>query len=449
MGMLLKLVAELPEAKAQQLGGAGLNTPRALEGHLDVALLHPIEDVVEIQACRWQVDRDFPHAARRRQRRWQGVDAEDLTASQHDRPLDDVFELANVAGPVIVLEHDERIGRHRRHALAELARELLDEVSDEEGNVLAPIPKGRQVDRDDVESIKEVLAEQPVGHRLAEVTVGRGDESHVDLDVPGVAHATNLALLDGPQELYLDGRRDLRDLVEEQRAAFGRREQSLGVGHRAGEGAFEVAEQLRLHESFRDRAAVHGHEGAVPPAALVMDGQGDELLSRPAFPGDHHRRGSVRRLANGVEHLEHPPAVPHEVLEPALFGELALERDVLVLESLALERLFDGQAHLVELEGLGDVIVAVELAHAQVADHQVEAVALQRVDGVLATVGERHVVAGLSERDAQEITHAALVVDDEDASGGHRVTAVAAAAGRISTALVPPLAPPRRLTSPP
>src|SRR5438034_72516 len=86
MGMLLELVAELPEAEAQQLGGAGLNTPRALEGHLDVALLHPIEDVVEIQACRWQVDRDFPHAARRRQRRWQGVDAEDLTASQHDRP---------------------------------------------------------------------------------------------------------------------------------------------------------------------------------------------------------------------------------------------------------------------------------------------------------------------------------------------------------------------------
>src|SRR3989442_13363039 len=93
--------------------------------------------------------------------------------------------------------------------------------------------------------------------------------------------------------------------------------------------------------------------------------------------------------------------------------------------------------------------MAVELAAAQVGDHQVEAVALQRVDGVLATVGERHVVAGLSERDAQEITHAALVVDDEDASGGHRVTAVAAGAGRLSTVLRPPLAPTRRLNAPP
>ena len=52
MGMLLELVAELPEAEAQQLGGAGLNTPRGLEGHLDVALLHPIEDVVEMMAQR-------------------------------------------------------------------------------------------------------------------------------------------------------------------------------------------------------------------------------------------------------------------------------------------------------------------------------------------------------------------------------------------------------------
>src|SRR2546427_8917954 len=111
MGMLLELVAELPEAEAQQLGGAGLNTPRALEGHLDVALLHPIEDVVEIQACRWQVDRDFPHAARRPQRRWQGVDAEDRS-EEHTSELQSQSNV--VCRLLLEKKKKKKIDRNRR-----------------------------------------------------------------------------------------------------------------------------------------------------------------------------------------------------------------------------------------------------------------------------------------------------------------------------------------------
>src|SRR5262249_60607627 len=91
----------------------------------------------------------------------------------------------------------------------------------------------------------------------------------------------------------------------------------------------------------------------------------------------------------------------------------------------------------------------VELSHAQVGDDQVEAVALHQIDGILAAVGERHVVAGLLQRDAQEIPHAPFVVDDEHARNGHRVTTVPVAAGRTTTTLVPPPLPLRTLTPPP
>ena len=246
-----------------------------------------------------------------------------------------------------------------------------------------------------------------------------------------------------------------------------------------------MAEQLGLHQSLGDRAAIDGHEGTVPAPALIVDGEGDQLLAGAALAGDHHGRNAAGRLADGVEHLEHPPAAPHEVLEATLFGELALEREVFVLQALALERLLDRQAHLVELEGLGDVVVGAELhgldrsfgggeggddeddrarrqlfggakhaetvhlPHAQVGDHEVERVALHGVDGAFSAVGHRDVVAVLPERDAQQVPHAALVVDDEHARGRHRDTPAPAAAGTMSTARVPPLAPERRLTSPP
>ena len=54
-----------------------------------------------------------------------------------------------------------------------------------------------------------------------EIAVGRGDDPHVDAEGLVAADALELALLQEAQQLHLDGRRDLADLVEEQRAAVG------------------------------------------------------------------------------------------------------------------------------------------------------------------------------------------------------------------------------------
>src|SRR5213076_3649713 len=96
----------------------------------------------------------------------------------------------------------------------------------------------------DVQPVKEILAERSVGDGLRDVTVRRGDQPNVDLEVARVADATDLALLDRAQELDLDRRRDLGDLVEEERPAGRRREEPDRVGHRSREGAFRVAKEI-------------------------------------------------------------------------------------------------------------------------------------------------------------------------------------------------------------
>ena len=112
-----------------------------------------------------------------------------------------------------------------------------------------------------VEPVEEVLPEHPLRHRLLEVAVGGGDETHVDLEVARVAYPPDLALLDGAQQLDLEQGRDLGDLVEEERAAVGGREEPDLVGDRPGERALDVAEELGLHQRLGDGAAVHRDEG--------------------------------------------------------------------------------------------------------------------------------------------------------------------------------------------
>jgi len=63
--------------------------------------------------------------------------------------------------------------------------------------------------------------------------------------------ALELALLQHAQQLDLGREVDVADLVEEERSAVGELEPSLLALLGAGEGAFLVAEELRLDEGVR------------------------------------------------------------------------------------------------------------------------------------------------------------------------------------------------------
>src|SRR5207244_4098788 len=130
--------------------------------------------------------------------------------------LEDVLELPDVAGPVVALENRKRLRGDSADVLAEVLAELLQEVRDEEGNVLATLAQRRQVDRQHVQAVEEVLAHYPVPHRSLQVAVRRGDETYVGLHIARVSHPTDLAHLNGSQELDLQERGDLRDLVQEE-----------------------------------------------------------------------------------------------------------------------------------------------------------------------------------------------------------------------------------------
>ncbi len=76
----------------------------------------------------------------------------------------------------------------------------------------------RRRDRDHVEPVVQVLPEAPRLDLGQQVVVGGGHDARVGPDRV-TAHRLVLALLQHAQELHLNGRAELADLVEEQRAA--------------------------------------------------------------------------------------------------------------------------------------------------------------------------------------------------------------------------------------
>ena len=139
----------------------------------------------------------------------------------------------------------------------------------EQRNVVAPLAQRRQLHRDDVQAVEQILAERALGDHLREIGVRRGDDADVDLDRLRVADALELALLQHAQQLGLQRRAHRPDLVEEERALVRLLEPALARADRAGERAAHVTEQLRLEQRLRNRAAVDRDEAVARAAALL------------------------------------------------------------------------------------------------------------------------------------------------------------------------------------
>src|SRR5204863_8999439 len=81
---------------------------------------------------------------------------------------------------------------------------------------------------------------------------------------------------------------------------------------RAGERPARMPEELRLQERIRQRGAVDDDERPRLTRGRLVDGARDELLSRPGFPLNEHRRIGSRDARERLEDLAHRRASADE-----------------------------------------------------------------------------------------------------------------------------------------
>ncbi len=86
-----------------------------------------------------------------------------------------------------------------------------------------------------------------------------------------------------------------------------------GLGHvRAGERAFFIAEQLGLHQRFRQSGTVQADKGFVRARPGLHDGVGDQFLADTALAAQHHGGVGVGNGFDGLIHALHGEAAAHQ-----------------------------------------------------------------------------------------------------------------------------------------
>ena len=108
-------------------------------------------------------------------------------------------------------------------------------------------------------------------------------------------------VLDRPQQLRLRRRRQVRHLVEKQRALVRVLELAAPPAH-AGRRPLLDPEQLRLEQRLDDRGAVDGNEGPLAPPAQLVNLPRHELLAGARFAFDEHREIGRGHALDAVAH---------------------------------------------------------------------------------------------------------------------------------------------------
>src|SRR5216110_36605 len=110
-----------------------------------------------------------------------------------------------------------------------------EKVRREQHDVVAALTQRRQCDLDATNSIVEIFAKSSFFDSRLELAIRGADDANVSGAIDGVADAAEFALLQKTQQLRLRGERHLADLVEKERAAVGRFDQSRTIAIGAGE----------------------------------------------------------------------------------------------------------------------------------------------------------------------------------------------------------------------
>ena len=168
--------------------------------------------------------------------------------------------------------------------------------------------------------------------------MSRGDQPRVHRERPSAAERTHFAFLDHAEQLRLDLRGQLSDLVQEQRAPICAAEQPGCGAHRSGERPALVAEEFAFGDPLGKRAAVHWDERTLAARRCRVDRARDQLLSGTALGFDQHRALVPRQVGHLAQHAAHCFGLEDHAVEGGGPAEFALEFAVADAQPAPLER---------------------------------------------------------------------------------------------------------------
>ena len=135
--------------------------------------------------------------------------------------LDRVAEFANVAVPIAALEFGDCLGGERGWLHFIFYGQDIEKMLGQGANVLAPPAERGDFNFKGDQPEIQIVAKLALGHPPTEILVRGRNQAKIALHRPVGAHRQDLAMFEDAEQLHLYRQRNVRHLVEEDRAAMG------------------------------------------------------------------------------------------------------------------------------------------------------------------------------------------------------------------------------------
>ena len=222
----------------------------------------------------------------------------------------------------------------------------------QERNIFFALAQRRNIHGHYIEAVIKIFAKGALFQRRAQILIGGSHHAYVDMAGDIAAQALELPLLKHAQQLHLDGCRHVANLIQEDGAGVGLLELARFGGHGAGKGALLVAEQLALHQVFRQRRAIDLHQRPFAPRRVEVNGARDQVLAHAAFAGQQHRGARGRHARDNGENFLHGGAPADNVVERVTPPQFFAKLQVLVPQRAHFKGLLHYRHQVIERKGL-------------------------------------------------------------------------------------------------
>jgi len=126
------------------------------------------------------------------------LQADPAVVAHYRGAFDRVLQLPDVPGPEVALEHGRQAASSVRRSSFHPLDEAFGEIPRKREDVFGTFSKRRDVDFDDPQTVKKILAKPPFTHLRFKLSVCRRDDPDVDVADLVFADAADLFLLDHP-----------------------------------------------------------------------------------------------------------------------------------------------------------------------------------------------------------------------------------------------------------
>src|ERR1700730_1173969 len=225
----------------------------------------------------------FRPACKRLPRKPTLIYREILRVANDYRSLDDVLQFANITWPGIRYKELQSLLIDPTEGLSRFSCEMTDEVFDQQANVFSSFPQWRNLNRKNVEAVKQIATKCTRGDGGLQVAIGGGDDPHVSSNRLIATHTLKLPLLQNAQERNLSFCGQLTDFVKEKGTFFRELEAAQLPLHCPGESSSLVTEQLRGNQRSRNRSTTRTDKSAGGSPRPFVDGPGHQLFARSRF----------------------------------------------------------------------------------------------------------------------------------------------------------------------